>query len=175
MKKRIAALVILMVFMGVAIAEGFTPSMFLGSRGLMVLDENQMNGTGSGEESEPNEELEMVKQYRMVGFTMSEQENSAPAIYFTDNGVLYAAFEMMAMFGHGTMDGKGLSQVFIDFCNAYDFDLYTFGLNGGTQFAYADDPEAMAEVFNASGADIENAGFTETKEEFIEAVKAAFE
>lgn len=121
--KKVFLLVLALVLVGaLALAEGVAPSMFLVGRGLMVLDEDQLSSMGSdGTDSESFKGLEGST---MCGFAPSEE--STPAIILYDGEKLYIAFDMTSMFGDGTMDSKAIGSVFIDFCNAYDYDILFF-------------------------------------------------
>ena len=181
MKKRIAAFVILLVLLGGALAEGFSPSMFLGSRGLMVLDQNQINSMGSQGEGESDSGMDVLAEYSMAILTVSDKENSPPSIIFTYDGVVYFALDMTAMFGQSTLDAKGMSQVFIDLCNAYDFDIYGFAneKEGERGFAYVKDMAQWKALLlrtggNAKAMESFAGNMKESKEEFIEAVKTTF-
>lgn len=178
MKKYIAIALMLLLCCS-ALAEGMTPAMFLGSRGLMVLDQNQLNSMSSQDETESDDSWKILGEYPLAVFSVPSGENSTPTIMFSYDGIVYAAFEMTAMFGQGTMDGKGMSQVFVDLCSAYDFDIYWLTIDGGDGFFYAKDMGQWKSLILRSGGS-ENAGAfashrKESKEEFIEAVKTTFE
>lgn len=171
--KKFILLVLALALVCSAFAEEFTPAMFLGSRGLMVMDEKQMESMGGGFDSENDKANDYLHNVDMVVFSNGNGENSAPGIFFTDDGVMYMAFDMTAMFGGGMLDAKGMSQIFIDLCNAYDFEVYMCSI-GETDYTYAKDPDSLIESMGVSEADIAKAELIETKDEFIDTVKAAF-
>lgn len=146
--KKVILLVLAMVLVGaVAMAEGMLPSMFFGSRGLMVMDENQLASMG-GENNINTSEL--------AGMTMcafsTGGEDGTPSIMLYDGEKLYVAFDMTAMFGEGTLDAKGMSGIFTDFCNAYDYDCLMLS-NGDGEIMYYKDTEVLEKVLATYGED----------------------
>ena len=102
MKKMILIVIALLLIGALASAEGFTPSMFLGSRGLMVIDENQMNSMGgSSGDANPADAMKGLS----YGALSLPEDGGAASIIFYDGEKLYAAFDMTAMFGGGADAG----------------------------------------------------------------------
>ena len=178
--KRVVLLVMVLLLAGVAIAEGLTPAMFLGSRGLMVLDENRLNSMNQGENSNPVSGA-MFNGLDVCVYSVSE-DNRSESIVFTDDGVFYVAIDMLSMFnggGNNSGSGNALMQTFIDLCNAYDFDLYGYSSGKGPMLYYGD-MSVFADMARASGVSEEEiqqtmdaaaADLPQNKEEFIAALK----
>ena len=124
MRKLLFVLICLLMIGALASAEGFTPSMFLGSRGLMVMDENQLNSMGGSSGDTPPAEVMHGLSYGALG--LPEDEGAASIVFF-DGEKFYAAIDMAAMFGGGSTDGKAMGSIFVDFCQAYDFDVWMIG------------------------------------------------
>lgn len=169
-KKLLPFLVISLLLIGaLASAEGFTPSMFLGSRGLMVMDENQLNSMGSSEGNTYNKlGLESLS-YGVLGLS---HDDGPAAIVFSDGEKFYLALDMTSMFGSATLDDKAFGSIFVDFCKAYDFDLWMIG-NDDTTAVYVRDTDTLSKLLDAIPEDghiPEN--ITHDKDEFIESVKA---
>lgn len=145
MKKLIALVLAMLIAGAVATAETtFTPAMFLGSRGLVVMDEKQMGG-GSLDEMK-----EMLGGASLCAYSISS--TGGDSIVFTDGGTLYAAFNMAAMFGG---QGADLSQVFADFCRAYDFDCYMVQTEGNTSnVSFIKSADFPLDKVEASGGDV---------------------
>ena len=144
--KKVCLLVLALVLVGaLALAEGVEPSMFLVGRGLMVLDEEQLRSMGS--DGTGSESFQGLEGSTMCGFAPSEQ--STPAIMLYDGEKLYIAFDMTSMFGEGTMDSKAIGSVFIDFCNAYDYDIFFFG-EGDEGLIYCRDDGTMEKFLSLS-------------------------
>lgn len=170
MKKFLVILLALTLLSTAAIGEGMSPQMFLGSRGLMVLDGNQL-ASMSGEEIDAS----MYGGLNIAGFSAAGEGQSAPSIFLVYNGVIYMAMDMTAMFGQPTLDTKGMSQVFIDICEAYDFDVVTYSTPGdGGDFSFGD--VAQLQTLSPEGANAESLGEVyDTREDFVAAVRAAVE
>lgn len=168
--KKNALLVLVMLLIGaVASGEGFTPPMFLGSRGLMVLDENQLNSMDDSEsETSP---AETIRGTSYGVFSLNEGEGPDSIVFF-DGEKLYAAFDMTAMFGSGTLDRKAMGSIFVDFCKAYDFDLWMVGGNTMTDM-YVRDTDTLGKLLDTMSEDDKiPENITHDKDEFIESVKA---
>ena len=155
MKKAIMCVLLVLSLAFAASAEGMLPQMFLASRGLMVLDQNQIESMGG---STSESELD----YSYCGFSTSD---STPMIVWQDD-MFYMAMEMSAMFGNPTMNAKGLSQVFIDFCRSYpDFEIYT--CDG--DIVYVRNTDTLNSLLTT--ADDIPSTICSSMDEFIEAVK----
>lgn len=169
MKKFLVILLALTLLSTAAIGEGMSPQMFLGSRGLMVLDGNQL-ASMSGEEIDAS----MYGGLNIAGFGAG-RENSIPGIFLVYNGVVYMAMDMTAMFGQPTFDAKGMSQVFIDLCEAYVFDAITYqDSEDGQSFSYG----AVDKLLEVSPEGADTSGLNNvysTLDEFVAAVRAAVE
>lgn len=169
MKKMILIVIALLLVGALASAEGFTPSMFLGSRGLMVMDENQLNSMGGSVDDTGSSQSMNGLSY---GALALPNENSSAGIFFHDGEKFYAAFDMTAMFGDGALDDKALGSIFVDFCKAYDFDIWMIG-SGDMTDLYVRDTDTLAKLLDTipeDGQIPEN--ITHDKDEFIESVKA---
>jgi hypothetical protein len=104
MKKLLVLMLSLLLIGALASAEDFTPSMFLGSRGLMVMDENQMNSMGgSSGDTAPAEAMHGLS----YGVLALPQDEGTASIVFFDGEKFYAAFDMSSMFGGSAIDEKG--------------------------------------------------------------------
>lgn len=172
MKKLVILMVVLLLV--TACAEGMPPQMFLGSRGLMVLDGNQLASMG-GSAPDASEFGGM----NIAGFSAGDGDKSAPSIFLVYNDVIYAALDMTAMFGQPTLDAKGMSQVFIDLCEAYDFDVLTYnGEDNASKYSYGDIDAFMQLAAESDevtdGAENPYDNFS-TLEEFVAAVRADVE
>lgn len=167
--KKVFLLVLALVLVGVlALAEGVAPSAFLVGRGLMVLDEEQMRSMGSDDTG--SESFQGLEGSTMCGFATSEE--STPAIMLYDGEKLYIAFDMTSMFGEGTMDSKAIGSVFIDFCNAYDYDILFFG-EGNDGLIYCRD-DSVLEKMRSLAEDLSSVPdqIYQDKAEFIAACSA---
>lgn len=167
--KRLFVLVLALMLCASAVAEGFSPAMFLGSRGLMVMDQDRLNSMGGGSSG-----MEMYSGLSICLYGAGSDENSSDAIIFTDNGALYVAFDMMSMFsGEGSGNAKALGQTYLDLCKAYDFEMYAFG--GGELECFCGDLTALVNAMTAASdvtaEEIETAKnmlVVETKEEYLQ-------
>ena len=168
MKKVILLVMALLLVGALACAESFTPSMFLGSRGLMVLDENQMNSMGSSEgDTNPAEAMKGLS-YGLLGLP---EGDGAASIVFFDGEKFYAAFDMTAMFGSGTLDSKAIGSIFVDFCKAFDFDVWMIGGDTMTDI-YVRDTDTLGKLLDAMSEDDKiPENITHDKDVFIESVK----
>lgn len=154
MKKSIVILLALFLIFTAA-SETVTPAMFMASRGMMVLDQNQMEAMSGSPVADPG--------YRFCAFSAGS-EDSAPAIAWK-NETIYVAFDMTSMFGQGTMDANALTQVYIDFCQAFpNFDAYTYG----DDIAYLKD-ETILEKLSEESAQIP-AQICPTLDDFINCI-----
>lgn len=170
MKKFLVILLALTMLSTAALAEGMAPQMFLGSRGLMVLDGNQLASMGG---TAPD--ASVYGGLNIAGFSAAGEGQSAPAIFLVYNGVVYMAMDMTAMFGQPTLDTKGMSQVFIDLCEAYNFAVVTYSTPGdGGDFSFGD--VAQLQALSPEGANADSLGEVYgTLEDFVAAVRAAVE
>ena len=161
--KNVFVLVLVLMLCAMAMAEGMTPAAYLASRGLMVLDENQIAAMGG--ESSDSPDLNGLSYFLLstVG------ENSPPIFAFNDGHIMYIAMEMGAMFGSPTMDGKALSQVFIEMCEMFDFDVYGFGSGDSTSFGYVyGDMDKLMEVADVNDGALHDTKICQTKDEFFD-------
>ena len=169
MKKLLVLMLSLLLIGALASAEDFTPSMFLGSRGLMVMDENQMNSMGgSSGDTAPAEAMHGLS----YGVLALPQDEGTASIVFFDGEKFYAAFDMSSMFGGSAIDEKAMGSIFVDFCKAYDFDVWTISEDDMTD-VYVRDTDTLAVLLDAipEGGQIPE-NITHDKDEFIESVKA---
>lgn len=169
MKKYIVIALALLLIGALASAEGFTPSMFLGSRGLMVMDENQMNSMGgSSGDTKPADAMKGLS----YGALSLPDDGGAASIVFFDGEKFYAAIDMTAMFGGGAVDHKGMGSIFVDFCKAYDFDVWMIGGKDMSD-VYVKDTDSLAILFDSMPEDFKiPENITHEKDVFIESVKA---
>lgn len=157
--KKLFSLILVLALIGVAaVAETtFTPAMFLGSRGLVVMDEKQLGGN-------QDDSWKDLGVSTLCVYSISTTGNDA--IAFTDNGTMYAAFNMTAMFGGG---GADLSQVYADFCRSYDFDCYMAVTEGSADIvSYIHSADFPLDKYEASGGDV--GMLTTSLDSFLESV-----
>lgn len=169
-RKVMLFLVVSLLLIGaLASAEDFTPSMFLGSRGLTVIDENQVNSMGgSGGDTSPADAMNGLT----YGALNLPESGNTPSIVFYDGENFYAAFDMTAMFSGGALDIKGMGSIFVDFCKAYDFDVWMIG-GMGISDVYVKDTDAISTLLGTNLEDDQiPEDVTQDKDEFIESVKA---
>lgn len=153
--KKYVVLLLAMFLIFTASAESITPAMFMASRGMMVLDENQLEAMGGLNNPDFG--------CSFCAFSAGS-EDSAPAIAWEED-TLYVAFDMTSMFGQGTMDADALTQVYIDFCQAFpSFDAYTYG----DDIAYLKD-ESILEKLSEESAQIP-AQICPTLDDFINCI-----
>ena len=101
-----------------AMAESTSPLVFLTGRGLMVMDENQLNSL-SGEEGD-TEQTDFGSD-----FCGLSTEDGGAAIYMIYDGTMYVGFDMAGAFsGDEGMGKAGVAQVFVDLCEAFEFPFY---------------------------------------------------
>lgn len=167
--RKFLLLVLALMLCASAVAEGFTPAMFLGSRGLMVMDQDRLSSMGGGSSG-----MEIYNGLSICLYAAGSGEDSSDAIIFTDDGVLYFAFDMAAMFaGQGSGNAKALGQTYMDLCKAYDFEMYAF-VSGDLECFYGDLTafvDAMTVASGVTAEDIEtakNMPVVETKEEYLQ-------
>ena len=161
--KKILALVLMLIVAGHAFADVLTSQMFLIGRGLIVLDESQMT-----QSEDASSDSAWMKDLKIAFLTLSS--DSIPAIGFTDNGVLYAAFNMASLFGGntGTSNDGSIVNAFVDFCNAFDFDVYYAVTNGSDNIYWY----SANDITASTGIEIPLEQQRSSKESFIEAVRA---
>ena len=147
MKKMILIVIALLLIGALASAEAMLPSMFFGSRGLLVMDENQLASMGG----ENDIDLSGMSGTTMCAFSTGGDDGS-PAIVVYDGEKMYVAFDMTAMFGNGALDAKGMIGIFTDFCKAYDYDVLMIS-GGGTGILYCRDTEALEKTLANYGDD----------------------
>ena len=160
--KKIIVLVLALIIVTFAVAEGMTPQMFLMGRGLMVLDESQMSTPeDSSSDNGWMKDLDVV--------VLSLPSEGAAAIAFSD-----VAFGMASAFSGntGSTNNSSIIQAFVDFCKAYEFDAYFAQTNESENaFCYAADVGKLAELAEGTGEEMPIENQCTSKDEFLEAVQ----
>ena len=126
--------------------------MFMASRGMMVLDQNQLEAMSGSPTTDPG--------YNYCVFSIGTSESS-PTIAWKDE-MMYIAIEPSAMFGQGTMDAKAITQVYIDFCRAFpNYEIYAYG----DEIVYMPDQSLLQKLSEESG--VTPAHVCDTMDEFL--------
>jgi len=126
--KRVLIIVLALMLYAGAFAD-MTPSMFMSGRGLMVLDTNQLADMGV-DMSGFNTEIDAT-----MAIYLYDEPTFGNLILWYEDGVAYVTVDLSALLGHGMASTKkGISQVFIDFCKTFDFDICVFSGNDVTYY-----------------------------------------
>ena len=126
--KRILIFVLALMLCAGAFAD-MTPSIFMSGRGLMVLDTNQLADMGV-DMSGFNTEIDAT-----MAIYLFDDPTFGNLILWYEDGVAYVTVDLSALLGHGMASTKkGISQVFIDFCKTFDFDICVFSGNDVTYY-----------------------------------------
>lgn len=162
--KKLFVLLLALLMIGTAVAEGSLPIQnYLIGRGYTVMDEAQlaaMGGEASGDDSELAEFGNLI--------ILSADADTTPAIIYTMDGTMYLAIDMMGMFS-GSTDVGGITSVFTDTCQQYEFDAYMATTTTG-QYCYTPSLGLIAQIEARAGDDPYE--MSDSLDDFIAAVKA---
>lgn len=137
--KRILVLFIMAFIFNTVLVQAettVTPSDFITSHDLMILDENSLNSISDG---------------GFIKGTMNEY-SFASVVLGETNGIVwnddtfYIAMDFTAIFGNGVIDAHTFKQIYIDFCKLFShYDVYTCTSNNSERgIIYSENPDALS-------------------------------
>lgn len=158
MKKWTVVLLVVLTtaLLAAALAENMSPSMIAGSRGLMVMDEDQINNLSDPSSEESSSTMPHTDYtYILVapgGNSVDESSGTGASggLIWYDGSKCYFAFDMASLFGQSAASTTTYIDVFTDICKNCDFDVCCF----------ADADAEGGAFYSPSGVSLEDFGLS---------------